>query len=108
MAEEREEQLARQTAYFHAPRVNVQEAEGKIAGVDFPVFEDHNESFCTVCQEGGSLVCCEGPCNRAFHVKVVCGACVWCGGDVCVCVCMCVCVFVCVCECVCGGNERKP
>jgi hypothetical protein len=63
IALEKEKTLAKQTAYFHASREDVRED----AKSDNPIYEDHNESFCSVCQEGGSLICCEGLCNRAFH-----------------------------------------
>ena len=29
--------------------------------------EDLNDDICSVCEEGGTLLCCEGPCSRAFH-----------------------------------------
>ena len=65
-AREKQRLLAKQTAYFHAERQDIRNASGNAV----EQFEDHNESFCSVCHEGGSLVCCEGLCNRAFHVKV--------------------------------------
>ena len=32
--------------------------------------ETHDD-LCAVCEEAGSLVCCDGPCRRAFHVECV-------------------------------------
>eukprot|EP01043_Picozoa_sp_COSAG02_P017031 COSAG02_NODE_763_length_17431_cov_18.031502_5_plen_1607_part_00 len=33
--------------------------------------EDRNDDICSVCEEGGTLLCCEGPCSRAFHMACV-------------------------------------
>ncbi len=33
--------------------------------------EDLNDDICSVCEEGGTLLCCEGQCSRAFHIACV-------------------------------------
>jgi hypothetical protein len=35
---------------------------------------DINDDFCALCSRGGELVCCEGPCRRAYHVSCLAAA----------------------------------
>ena len=36
--------------------------------VDY-MMKDFTTEVCAICADGGSLVCCEGQCKRAFHLK---------------------------------------
>ncbi|XP_006644210.1 protein ENHANCED DOWNY MILDEW 2-like [Oryza brachyantha] len=32
--------------------------------------EDLFDSICSICDDGGDLLCCDGPCMRSFHAKI--------------------------------------
>ena len=55
------------TAWFHRPHreVNNETLEEQLEG------EERNDSCCSVCEDGGELICCEGVCRRVFHSKCV-------------------------------------
>lgn len=31
--------------------------------------EEFGDSFCSFCDDGGDLLCCDGPCMRSFHAS---------------------------------------
>lgn len=32
--------------------------------------EEYGDSVCTLCDDGGELLCCDGPCMRSFHARI--------------------------------------
>jgi hypothetical protein len=55
------------TAWFHRAHreVNNETAEEQLEG------EERNDSCCSVCEDGGELICCDGTCRRVFHSRCV-------------------------------------
>jgi len=35
--------------------------------------EEFGDSFCIFCDDGGVLLCCDGPCMRSFHATKIAG-----------------------------------